>query len=133
MKEAKEEIEEQEEQEETKKGMGGFNITLIVIIVILAVAICITLYIQNSEVSNEDSLVCISENTNLYVTKTCPYCNMQKELLGNNSQLFNITECTEQQDVCVAAGVEVVPYWTSGNKSAVGYQSIEQLEELTGC
>ena len=104
-------------------------ITIIVIIAVIILAYFI-LAKKNPE-TPEDVAKCIGEKATLYVKLGCPHCEAQEEMFGSNAKYLNIIDCFFEHDKCY--GIEYVPTWIIDGKKIQGVQSIEKLQQLTGC
>ena len=80
---------------------------------------------------SEDEMICIADNSEVYLSSTCSACIHQKEALGEYIELFNITDCNEYYELC--QGITIVPTWIINGEKYSGYRPIEKLKELTGC
>jgi len=103
--------------------------TVLIIIGVIIVAILI-LTRPNNQVS-EEITKCIGENSELYVQLGCSACENQKEMFGDSYQYLNIIDCWFETDKC--DGIIATPTWIINNEKYIGVQSIEKLQELTGC
>ena len=85
-----------------------------------------------SSIQLESLAKCMTENNVvLYASSTCPHCKAQKDLFKDAVQHLNITECIEEPEKC--NGLLGVPAWMINGKLVYGEQTIEQLDELSGC
>ena len=112
------------------------NAWIYAVIGILLIALAYTFVTPSAEIeilNNETDVLCLIKNTELYVSAGCKYCSVQKDILGDYLNLFNIIDCTVNATVCVEAGVSGVPMWIINNESNVGILEVEQLREMTGC
>ncbi len=107
----------------------------VIAIVLIITAVLLFLYIEESspEIVDEKTLLCIAEKSQLYVSTNCGYCNSQKRLLGEDSSMFNITDCRQNPSACVDAGIQVVPTWIIDGEVYTGYHIIKDLKEITNC
>jgi len=83
---------------------------------------------------------CLTEsNLKMYGAYWCPHCQDQKETFGNSWKLVNYIECSLPNNAgrtvaCAQAGIQSYPTWELPNGERVlGYQSLEQLSEYSGC
>ncbi len=76
---------------------------------------------------------CIGENSVLYVQLGCKYCEEQKNLFGASYKDLNVIDCWFKLEECSKANIKGTPTWIIDGKEYVGVQSIEYLQELTGC
>lgn len=82
-----------------------------------------------------DFAQCVTDaGWSMYGAERCSHCKKQKELFGSSFTAISYVECTEQEDVCTAAGVNGYPTWISQDgRTLGGFQSIEALSEASGC
>jgi hypothetical protein len=104
-------------------------ITLTIVVLVIALAI----FILNKPAPMTDASVakCIGENSVLYVQLGCHACETQEEMFGGNYDKLNVIDCFFERDKC--GGIEATPTWKINGKNIRGVQSIEELQELTGC
>ena len=107
------------------------SITIIVILIVIFLSI-ILLQKPNPTVS-EGSSKCIGKNSKLYVQLGCHACNIQKNLFGENYKYLKVVDCLFEQELCKEKQIEATPTWIINEKEYRGVQSIEKLQELTGC
>lgn len=114
-----------------KKSVEKF-ITALVIIAILGFSIYIIFNKPASQTSAE-TVKCIGEKSAIYVQTGCPHCADQEAMFGDNFKYLNSTDCYYKSQTCADAGIEAVPTWVINGQKYVGVQSIETLQNLTGC
>jgi hypothetical protein len=104
-------------------------ITIIIIVAIIVFAI----FILNKPAPETPKAVaeCIGKNSALYVQLGCSHCKDQENLFGDNYQYLNVTDCWFERDKC--NGITATPTWIIKGETIVGVQSIQKLQELTGC
>ncbi len=83
--------------------------------------------------SDEVVIKCIAENSQLIIKAGCPACASQENLLKENIDKFNVTDCSVESKKCIDLGIVRVPTWIINGEKYLGAQSIEKLKELTGC
>ena len=65
-----------------------------------------------------------------YSSSTCPDCDKQLELFGNDAtKLINVVVCASVDD-CPEGGV---PAWVIGKKTIYGVKQLDELISITGC
>jgi len=69
----------------------------------------------------------------MYGLSTCPHCLEQKELFGDSFKYVTYVECSEQQSLCTAKGVQYVPAWEIDGKIEVGTKPLDELARIAGC
>ncbi len=108
-------------------------LAIIVLLIVAGIIIIKNLLLTEPE---EEVMKCIAEKSVLYSQLECSHCKAQKELLGNYLNLFNIIECDENNDnleKCRNEEITSTPTWMINGKKYVGYKTIKELKELTGC
>jgi hypothetical protein len=109
-------------------------IGLIVLVVIAALIVVVVANYWFPDVGHDEGVMkCIGQNSVLYASKICRHCAQQKQILGDYLDLFNVVECTENQQACVDAGVEYVPTWVINGERHVGVFEIDELRDFAGC
>ena len=104
-------------------------ITILIIFGVLILAVLIIL--RPHPKTNEEVAKCIGENSKLYIQLGCHACEAQEKLFGENYQYINSVDCWFERDKC--QDITATPTWVIKGKKYVGAQSIEKLQELTGC
>lgn len=104
-------------------------ITTFIVLLILLIAF-IVISNKGGETS-EDVAKCIGEKSILYVQNGCPHCRTQEEMFGENLKYLNIIICNENWEAC--QNILGTPSWEINGKLIESVQSIEKLQELTGC
>ncbi len=72
-----------------------------------------------------------SKNATFYGTESCSHCREQKAVL--NSSEMPYVSCDMNPVLCTKIGIKAYPTWIIAGKSYLGVQSIEDLENITGC
>lgn len=105
-------------------------LSLVVIIAIIIIGI----YLAKGNGNNDKTAIqCIAENSQLIVKEGCPACAAQENLIKEDINKFNITDCSLESQKCIDLGITHVPTWIIKGEKYEGVQSIEKLKELTGC
>ena len=104
-------------------------ITVFTILIILAIAFIAL----NKPKANtpEEIIQCIGKESKLYVQDGCPHCRNQENLFGENLYDLTIISCSDDWTKC--QDIKATPSWKINNEMFIGVQSIEKLQELTGC
>jgi len=121
---------------EEQSNKGSLNIFVVVVIILLIGAVSFLWISRTQDIpgtTSEATAICIAENSIMYGTEWCSYCNMQKNMFGENADLLNFVDCDTNKEVCIDAGVKVFPTWVINNELYTGVRSEEELMELTGC
>ncbi|MCX6748166.1 MAG: hypothetical protein NT076_01030 [Candidatus Pacearchaeota archaeon] len=108
--------------------------TFILVIVAIIAAIAIINYIKtpNQEIT-EAIIKCIASKSHLYGSSTCSHCEQQKEILGDYTSYFNITNCLDDVAVCSGKNIRAVPTWIINDAEYLGVKSLNELKTLAGC
>ena len=106
-------------------------ITTIIIIFVIILAIWI-LKNPGSDVS-EELARCIGEKSELYTQLGCTHCETQEKMFGSSYKYLKVTDCWFNRDICTDKDITSTPTWIINNEKYRGVQSIEKLQELTGC
>jgi len=104
-------------------------VTLLIIIAVIILAIMIMTR-SHPETSGEVAK-CIGKNSELYTQLGCSACKIQEDMFGDNYQYLNVVDCWFEREKC--GEIEYTPTWIIKGEKYVGAQSIETLQELTGC
>lgn len=106
--------------------------TLIIIILIIAFAVYIKTKPNNSV--DESIARCIGENAVVYSQIGCHFCEQQKDLFGDSYKYINEVLCnSDNWKTCTEKEITGTPTWIINNQKYLGLQSVEKLQELTGC
>ena len=105
-------------------------ITLIIILVIILLSVLILSSKKHPETTKEIA-ECIGENAVLYTQLGCHACETQENIFGENYQYLNVVDCFYEREKCLE--IQYTPTWIINNEEYIGAQSIEKLQELTGC
>jgi len=100
-------------------------------IVFLVIVTIVGIMGMNVNSADDEILKCISEQSKLYVSKTCSHCAAQKQILGNGLKYFTLIDCGDNPLECI--GITAVPTWEINSERSSGVKSIKELQELTGC
>jgi hypothetical protein len=101
------------------------------LIILLVTALAIFLLNINKPKTTEKIAKCIGQNSVLYIRLGCHFCEVQKDIFGENYQYLNVVDCFFEQSKCTE--ITGTPTWIIKNKKYEGVQSIETLQTLTGC
>lgn len=104
-------------------------ITWIIILIIILISVWIL--IKKEPETPEEIAKCIGENSVLYTQLGCHACEIQEEKFGENSKYINIVDCFFEREKC--SEIIATPTWKIKGEYYKGVQSIEKLQELTGC
>ncbi len=113
------------------------TIKLTLFIISIIIIIFLIFYFKPKGEINEKTAECIAGKTKLYVLKTCGHCAAQKEILKDYLHLFNIIECSQEENFpeCSAKQISNVPAWfINGEKYSSGKAvSLIELKQATNC
>jgi hypothetical protein len=116
------------------------QIFLVVIIVLIAFGLYATYQNRKMDTFTDGKdytafSQCLTEKGfTMYGSKTCIYCQREKQSLGPAFENINYVECPENINLCIEKGVEAYPTWISSEGiSYTGYQGPEKLASISGC
>jgi len=73
----------------------------------------------------------------VFVNEDCPVWIKQKEIFGSSVQYLDIVRCEEYGATCIEYEIKEdefsIPTWRINNKNYLGFQTLEDLSELSGC
>lgn len=105
---------------------------LITVVIILVIVVFAYFAINNSpKETSEEIAKCIGKNSVLYTQLGCHACKTQEDLFGENYQYLNIIDCFYERNKC--SEITATPTWKIKEENYKGVQTIEKLQELTGC
>ncbi len=107
------------------------NIITVIIIILIAIISYFSLIPQNENKTDQQIIECIAKNSHLYIQLGCSHCQKQKEILGENYNLFKTTDCFYEIEKC--SKIQATPTWEINGRKIIGVQTIEQLRKLTKC
>jgi hypothetical protein len=105
-------------------------ITLLIILLIAGITIFALNKTTGAAVSEETAKY-IGEHSVVYIQLGCHACEEQEKLFGDNWKYINVVDCFYTPDKC--QNIQYTPTWLINGQYYVGVQSIETLENLTGC
>lgn len=115
----------------------GTWVTIFIIFVIIGVSYyAISGNVINgntTENPNDDFAKCIGQKATVYVQTGCYACQKQEELFGTSYKYITKVNCTDNMEECAKLGIIQTPTWVIDSKKYIGYKTLEQLSELTGC
>jgi len=108
--------------------------TWLSLIIVLAI-IALTIYVLSIKppTAGEQFAKCVAEKATLYVQTGCFACAKQEELFGENLQHLTKINCAINPQECINNEIMQTPTWIIGNEKKIGYKTLEELSELTGC
>ena len=109
------------------KNKSWVTIAVIIFVIILAVI----LLTRSHPETSEEIAKCIGKNAKLYTQLGCSACKAQEEMFKDNYQYLTVIDCWFERDKC--GEIEYTPTWIINEEEYVGVQSIEELQNLTGC
>ena len=113
-----------------RKYKKGIMILVIAFIITLVVLIA---FVKSNGNEDDQTIKCIAENSELFISKTCGHCASQKEILGEHLTYFTLIDCTTNDPRCIKNEIRYVPTWLIKGEKYTGKKSLSQLKELTGC
>jgi hypothetical protein len=106
---------------------------LTVIFVLILVGVLLAVRKSPHPDTTEEIAKCIGKNAILYTQLGCHACETQEQMFGENYQHLNVVDCFYDRETCTEKQIEYTPTWIINNEKIIGVQSIEKLQELTGC
>jgi len=109
--------------------------TLITLIIIAAVVVLgLVLSSRGGEAKVPEEIAqCIGENSVLYVQLGCPHCKTQEDMFGSSKKYLETIDCFYERAECQEKEIKATPTWLIDEEYYEGVQTIERLQELTGC
>jgi dolichyl-phosphooligosaccharide-protein glycotransferase len=87
---------------------------------------------EKSDFDADSFSKCLVDNdATFYGTATCSWCSKQKETL--DSTLMPYVDCEDSSEICSTNEISSYPTWIIDGNKYVGFQTLEQLSEYTGC
>ena len=103
------------------------------LIIISFIIVAIIIINNNKQETSSEIAKCIGKNSELYMQAGCPHCILQEQEFGKNIKYLNITDCFYEEEKCIQKGINHTPTWVISEKTYIGFQSLETLQNLTGC
>jgi len=106
---------------------------IFVLIALLALANC------GPKANLDEFARCLSDTeAEMYGAYTCPACQATKKRFGESFQYIEYIEChprgpNPQLERCKQADLEITPVWVINGNQYKGYQTMEDLAEISGC
>ncbi len=104
-------------------------ITILVIVFVLLISFLILN--KPTQKTEKEIIQCIGKRATLYAQERCPHCKVQEQLFGENFKYLKVVWCDKDWIKC--QNIKGTPAWEINGKFILGVQSIEKLQELTGC
>lgn len=82
---------------------------------------------------------CLTEKeVKFYGASWCFWCNKQKEVFGKAAEYLPYIECSDEgkeeiNSRCKDEGIQGFPTWEFNGEKSMGFKSINELAELSGC
>lgn len=110
---------------------SGTWITIAIVIGIIA----ISYYALNKDgpVVEDAFASCVAERAVLYIQTGCFACQEQERVFGEGYELLNKINCKNDFASCAREGIERTPTWIIDFEKHIGYKTLKELSELTGC
>lgn len=106
------------------------NLATILIIILILVFVLVVKLLENPQ-TTEEIAKCIGENSVFYTQLGCHACKTQEKMFGENVKFLNKIDCTFEYEKCQE--IETTPTWKIKGELYRKVQSIQTLQELTGC
>ena len=107
-------------------------IALIALIIIIIGAIYVYKN-MNQPTATEDFAKCLASKSIIYSSSICPHCQDQKKIIGPSYKFLNEVDCYTDPQKCIDANITATPTWLINGKYYVGVESLQQLEQNSGC
>lgn len=108
--------------------------TLLTISIILGIAIIAIISLNDKPPETDREVAeCIGSKAILYTQLGCHACEAQEDLFGKNYQYLDVIDCWYDHQACIDTNITATPTWIINNEKVIGVQTIEKLQELTGC
>jgi hypothetical protein len=105
--------------------------TITFFVVVGVIILAVFLINKPGEETSDEIAKCIGKNSVLYIQLGCHACETQENLFGESYQYLNKIDCFYERDKCT--NITATPTWLINKEKYIGVQSIEKLQELTGC
>ncbi len=112
-----------------KKDVKVYLILVLIVIIIIAAIMIIR---ANGD-HDEKTIRCIAEKSTVVVSPTCSWCAKQKQDLGKYVNYFEFIDISENPEILQQYDISGTPSWIINEKVYSGYQTIEELKQITGC
>jgi len=110
------------------------EVGVIIILAVIVIGIVFAInYVRGNGNNNEEGIICIAKRSQLVISPTCSACTYQKQILGENYDLFNVISISDNPGILKEYDISGVPAWIINEKAYTGAHSIEELKDLTGC
>ena len=109
------------------------KIILLILIAIVIASISLIYYIRANGNHNEEVMICIAKKSKIIVSPTCSWCAKQKQDLGEYADYFEFVDISKNPEILSQYKIMGTPSWIINEKVYSGYQTINELKELTGC
>jgi len=106
-------------------------INILVAVIIVSIVLFVVTKPNEPVDTNEEIVKCIADKSTLYTQLGCHACETQEKLFGENYKYLKIVDCFYELEKC--QGIEATPTWRIKGRDYKSVQSIETLQELTGC
>ena len=107
------------------------------IIFVIAVLITLSTFRANERAPSggELFLACLkSKGVTMFGTDTCPSCQKQKELLGEEEfKQVSYVNCDINPEICTQNNIKKWPTWLYNGQALGGVQTSKELAQFSGC
>ena len=103
------------------------------ILVFLVILIILIIQYIKAENHDQETFLCIAENSLLISSDTCSHCATQIAMFGDYKDNLNILKVNEDPTLWDTYDLLGTPTWIINNQTYAGVRSIKELAELTGC
>lgn len=110
------------------------EIKIYLILVIMVILIIAGIFwIMNNENLEEETMKCIAEKSKIIVSPTCSWCAKQREDLGEYVDYFEFIDISQNPEILKQYNIKGTPSWIIDEEVYPGYQTIQELKQITGC
>ena len=110
----------------------GTWVTIFIILLIIGVSYY-ALNRNSGQNPDDEFAKCVGKKATIYMQTGCYACQKQEELFGASYQYLTKINCAEDMAECYKQGITQTPTWIIDYQKNIGYKTLEQLSDLTGC
>jgi len=105
----------------------------LILIIIVILIISGIFWIMNNKTPEEETIRCIAEKSKIIVSPTCSWCEKQKQDLGEYVDYFEFVDISQNPEILKQYNIRGTPSWIIEEEVYPGYQTVEELKQITGC
>ena len=107
------------------------NLIVSSIIILLILVLAFFLLNKDKPETKEEIVKCIGSKSIFYTQLGCHACKIQEDLFGENYKYITVVDCWFEIEKCI--NITATPTWLIDGEKIIGVQSVEKLQDLTGC